>query len=267
MSFYTNRSIISLLNMTREMHRKGIENSRIIKTAALLLMSGVSPSCITADIIKESIDKQCKDGGYIGNSDTAFNAVFLSYYPQYTECYEKALIWIQNNSAKNGGWGRTQRDMCRIPVTGLLLYLLPQLSVQKHLQWLERTWAGEPNSLTYKAAYTLAAFAKNNYEPQDKSIIGDTIDWLVSQQESNGGFAPWKNHPVGTNILYTSIATLGLLAYGEYSLESQILNAYRYMQESQLPSGIWAFHEIEDGASWGLYTMTQVEEFFGNENL
>jgi hypothetical protein len=267
MSLYTNRSIVSLLNMVQEMHRKGIENSRVIKTAALLLMSGVSPSCINKKIIEYSLQSQQPDGGYIGNSDTAFNAVFLSYFPQYAEQYGKTLVWIQSNSDNNGGWGRTLRDMHRIPVTGLLLYILPQLSMPRHLQWLEQTWASELNSLTYKAAYTLAAFAKNNYKPQDKSIIGNTMDWLVSQQESDGGFAPWKNHPVGTNILYTCIAVLGLLAYGKNTFEPQILNAYRYMRDTQLPSGIWAFHEIEDGASWGLYAMTQVEVFFGNENI
>jgi len=267
MSLYTNRSIISLLNMLQEMNRKGIENSRIIKTAALLLLSGVAPSCIDKDIVQMSVRSQRQDGGYIGNSDTALNALFLSFYPQYSEQVKRGIEWVQNNSDETGGWGRTQRDMRRIPVTGLLLYFLPQLAEPKHLQWLERTWAGEPNSLTYKAAYTLATFAKNNYEPQDKNIIGNTLDWLISQQEENGGFAPWKSHPVGTDIFYTSVATLGLLAYGKHRNEERILKAYRYMRETQLPSGIWAYHEIEDGASWGLYAMTQVETFFGDENL
>lgn len=267
MSLYTNRSIVSLLNMTREMFRKGIENSRVVKTAALLLYSGVSPSCIDREIVLSSVKTQKEDGGYIGNSDTMFNAIFLSHYPDYREHAEKALSWIQDNSDENGGWGRTQRDTHRIPVTGLLLCLCPQLSQPKHLQWLERTWEGEPNSLTYKAAYTLAAFAKNHYEPQSKSIVSNTVDWLVSQQESSGGFAPWKKHPVGADIVNTSIATLGLLAYADKSLEASIVGAYRYMRDTQLPSGIWAFHEIEDGASWGLYAMTQVESFFGDSNV
>jgi len=267
MSIYTNRSIVSLLNMTQEMLRKGIENSRIIKTACLTLLSGVSPSCISSEIVRCSVESQREDGGYIGNSDTMFNALFLSHYPEHYSKVEKALSWIQGNSTKNGGWGRTQRDMPRIPVTGLLLYFCPSLAMPKHLQWLEKTWTSEQNSLTYKAAYALAAFEKKRYEPQDKSIIANTVDWLISQQEINGGFAPWKGHPVGANILYTSVATLGLLAYGKNMLENQILRAYRYMRDTQLSSGIWAYHEIEDGTSWGLYAMTRIEEFFNSEDL
>jgi len=70
MSLYTNRSIVSLLNMIKEMCRKGIENSRIIKTSCLTLLSGVSPSCIPTEVVQCSVNNQRDDGGYIGNSDT-----------------------------------------------------------------------------------------------------------------------------------------------------------------------------------------------------
>lgn len=267
MTLYTNRSIVSLLNMTAEMYRKGIENSRIIKTACLILRSGVSPSCISPEIIQYSVENQREDGGYIGNGDTMFNALFLSHYFEFKSLAERALTWIQNNANENGGWGRTQRDISRIPVTGLLLYFCPQLARPKHLHWLEKTWKNEPNSLTYKAAYALAAFEKNMYKPKDKNVIANMTDWLSTQQESDGGFAPWKNHPVGTDIVCTSIATLGLLAYGKEMYRDNIFAAYRYMKDTQLPSGIWAYHEIEDGASWGLYAMTQIEECFGDDYL
>jgi hypothetical protein len=253
--------------MTKEMCRKGIENSRIIKTSCLTLLSGVSPSCIPTEVVQCSVNNQRDDGGYIGTSDTMFNALFLSHYCEFQPHAAKAFDWIQNNADKNGGWGRTQRDMSRIPVTGLLLYFSPQLVQPKHLLWLEKTWKNEPNSLTYKAAYTLAAFSKNFYEPQDKTIITNTIEWLSSQQEPNGSFAPWKNHPVGADIICTSIATLGLLAYVRERDRDTILAAYHYMKNTQLPSGIWPYHEIEDGTSWGLYAMTRVEEYFGSEDL
>jgi hypothetical protein len=37
------------------------------------------------------------------------------------------------------------------------------------------------------------------------------------------------------------------------------------MKNTQLPSGIWPYHEIEDGASWGLYAMSRVEEFLAKK--
>jgi hypothetical protein len=39
------------------------------------------------------------------------------------------------------------------------------------------------------------------------------------------------------------------------------------MKNTQLPSGIWPYHEIEDGASWGLYAMSKVEEFFEKRGI
>jgi len=86
------------------------------------------------------------------------------------------------------------------------------------------------------------------------------MDWLASQQEENGGFAPWRRHPVGANIYCTAIAVLGLLSYWKKMYFDQIIGAYEYMKMTQLNSGIWPYHEIEDGSSWGLYAMTCVEE-------
>jgi hypothetical protein len=72
---------------------------------------------------------------------------------------------------------------------------------------------------------------------------------------------------VGPNIYCTAIATLGLLSYGAIGYSEQIHKAYRYMKNTQFPGGIWPYHEIEDGTSWGLYAMSKVEEIFGeNEN-
>jgi prenyltransferase beta subunit len=263
MSLYTNKAVLSLVHMTKEMFRKNIEPGRIVKTSALLTLSGVSPNCIDENIIKSCVEGQFDDGGYAGNTDTIWSICLLQQYPLYTRQTNAAREWLKSNSDENGGFGRTKRDMPRIPVTGLALYLLPQLAQEKHLKWLETAWTSEINSLTYKAAYTLMAFNKNNYTPHDKTLIDSTIDWLVSQQEDNGGFAPWLKHPAGPNIYCTAIATLGLLSYGIMRHSGQIHKAYRYMQNTQLPGGIWPYHEIEDGASWGLYAMSKVEEIFG----
>jgi len=262
MSNYTNRAMLSLLNMTTEMNRKGIEISRITKTSALLLMSGLSPNCISNEILHKCADSQYPDGGFVANSDTIWNIRLLQYYDKYHSQAGEALEWLSNNSGAEGGFGRSKRDICRIPVTGLALYLLPQLSEPKHLEWLESAWLLEANSLTYKAAYTLLAFDANNYKPKHDSLINDNMGWLAAQQEDNGGFAPWLKHPVGANIYCTAIATLGLLSFGKGLYRDKIIKSYEYMKTTQLKSGIWPYHEIEDGSSWGLYAMTKVEEFF-----
>lgn len=260
MSIYTNKTTMALVNMIKEMFKKDIELGRIIKTSVLLIKSGVSKNCIDERIIEACVKNQHEDGGFIGNTDTIWSICLLQQYENCISQVVSAINWLQSNSNENGGFGRTKRDMYRIPVTGLALYLLPQIVQEKHLHWLEKTWEKEINSLTYKAAYTLMGFSKNQYRPNNEKLIETTSDWLASQQEENGGFAPWLNHPAGPNIYCTSIGVLGLLSYDITQYKTQILLSYNYMKNTQLSSGIWPYHEIEDGASWGLYAMSKIEE-------
>lgn len=261
MSVNSNRATLSLLNMIKEMHRKGIENRRIVKTSTLLLMSGLTKDDIPSDIVNDCLRFQKDDGGYIGNTDTLWSVKFLSFYPEYFAERERAIKWLSEGNGIEPGYGRSKRDMHRIPVTGLLLYLLPELGDEKTLQWLEKTWLSEVNSLTYKAAYTMLAFSSCDYVPKTNSLIEDTLEWLSTQQEDNGGFGPWKGHPVGANVYCTSVALLALLIFGKECYYDSIKKGYEYLCKTQLRSGIWPYHEIEDGASWGLLALTQIERY------
>lgn len=264
MSTSSNKATLSLLNMTKEMFKKNIEISRITKTCTLLLLSGLSPLSIDHDIVQACIKSQNSDGGFVGNTDTIWNIKMLEYFPQFSEERNLAIKWLINGNIEEGGFGRSKRDMHRIPVTGLALYLLPKIANVIHLNWLEKTWLSEKNSLTYKAAYTLLAFNECKYEPSNPHILNQTADWLASQQEGNGGFAPWLNHPVGADIYCTAVATIALLEIDKVKFKEIITKAYEYMKTTQLRSGIWPYHEIEDGASWGLYALTKCESLLGN---
>ena len=263
MSIYANKATLSLLNMTHEMYRKEIEIRRITKTCALLLMSGLSPYDISQEIIGRCLASQNDDGGFIGNTDTIWNIKFLEYYPQYEDRKERALLWLKSNNGQEPGYGRSKRDMHRIPVSGLALYLLPELADKVTMDWLAKTWKSEQNSLTYKAAYTILAFNENEcYKGEYLKLIEDTALWLCSQQNANGGFGPWLNHPVGENVYCTSMALLALLSMNKKDYDIVIRKAYQYLCETQLKSGIWPYHEIEDGASWGLYALSKTELYF-----
>lgn len=260
MSTYANRAMVSLLNMTREMLRKDIEISRITKTSALLLMSGLSRSDIDARIVDCCLRSQKADGGFIGNTDTLWNIKLLEYFPEYRTQRERAVQWLSQGNGSEPGFGRGKRDMHRIPVTGLALFLLPQLGSRENLDWLEATWLSEKNSLTYKAAYTLLAFHQCGYTPvRQPSLMHDTVDWLISQQQESGGFAPWHDHPVGENVYCTAVAMLGIMSDSTCAHRDTIERACKYLCSTQLRSGIWPYHEIEDGSAWGLFALTQAE--------
>lgn len=260
MSVYTNRAILSLLNMIKEMYRKNIEIRRITKTCVMLIMSGLSPQDIPEYVIKRCIESQKDDGGFIGNTDTIWNIKLLEFFPEYHAQREKAIKWLTTNNGNDAGFGRSKRDMHRIPVTGLALYLLPEIATEENLEWLERTWVEELNSLTYKAAYSILAFNCNTYHTKmEKNLIHETAKWLKSQQQDNGGFGPWLNHPVGENVYCTAVSILALITMNDTAYTDAIYNGYKYLCSTQLKSGIWPFHEIEDGAAWGLLALTKAE--------
>ena len=266
MSVNANRATISLLKMTNEMYRKKIEISRITKTCALLLMSGLSKHEINPLILQHCLHSQWSDGGFVGNTDTIWNVKLLEYFPEFKEERTKAIAWLIADNGKEPGFGRSKRDMHRIPVTGLALYLLPELSNDSDLRWLEDTWISEQNSLTYKAAYTLLAFQKCNYLPQHELLVPETRRWLLSQQHNDGGFAPWLNHPVGTNVYCTAVAMLALMCdESNENCCAAVERAYAYLCATQLNSGIWPYHEIEDGAAWGLLALSEGEQFLGDQ--
>ena len=260
MSLSSERAALSLHNMIREMQRKNIELSRIVKCSTLLIMSGATPNSIPRSVLNGLINSQNADGGFVSNTDTIWNIKFLEYYPELSIERKQAVEWLRNQQ-KDGCLGRSIRDMTRIPVTGLAYYLLPELCVENNnLYCLESLWKSEMYSLTYKASYTLMAFKRNNYVPNDKALISESMKWLECQQEIDGGFAPWKGHPVGTNIYCTAVSCLGLLSYPEYCSSTTIDRAYDFMANTQLKNGLWAYHELEDGAAWGLRAMVEIEK-------
>lgn len=262
MSKYANKATLSLLNMTKEMYKKNIEIRRITKTCALLIMSGLSKNDISPDIVLRCLKSQCEDGGFIGNTDTIWNIKLLESFPEYEKEKLAALSWLKENNGEEPGFGRSKRDMHRIPVTGLALYLLPELGDTNILEWLELTWLSEKKSLTYKGAYTILAFnACNSLPIHQKNLLEETADWLVLQQADNGGYGPWLKHPVGENVYCTAVAILALISMNDELYKDTIIKGYEYLCGTQLKSGIWPYHEIEDGAAWGLLALSKIEEY------
>jgi len=253
-------TLMSLRNMIGEMNRKNLDLQRISKTASLMLLSGLSRNSIPREIISRCLSEQHPDGGWVGIVDTMWNAFFLKLVDETGSraAVQKALGFISSRENKQGLWGRSQRDISRIPVTGILFYLFPKLANKKKLYLLEELWLSEKNSLTYKASYTLMAFRAVRYNPKDKNLIDDTLEWLRENQRNDGGFAPWKEHPAASDVFCTSIAILGMLQLRESIPIEVFQKSYHWLLNNRLPNGIWPYHEIEDGTSWALYALAQL---------
>jgi len=256
------RSIISLSQIARDFFTKGIELERICRTAMLLKESGVNPDTVLyRKLAEKCIDMQRNDGGWTDVVETMWCTAFLNIFGEFSDPADKALKWLKGQKDKDGGWGKSKRDLPRIPVTGLLLHLLPQLSSDRYLKWLENKWSQEQElepCLTYKAAFTLMAFSRNNYHPAKQDFISKTINWLCGQQNNDGGWSPWKGHPVGSDPWCTGISLMGLLQYPGITRQKIFLKAMKWLREKQLPNGLWPYHYIEEGSSWAIYAMVSV---------
>ena len=207
---------------------------------------------------------QNNDGGWSEVPETMWCASLLNLSDEYAIPVKRSIKWISTQSQGTQGWGKSIRDPARIPITGLILYLLPQLSSDIHLGWLENEWKKELRfipCLNYKAALTLMAFYKNNYHPVDNEIILKTVQWLARQQDKDGGWGPWKDHPIGSDPWCTGICLASLLNYSDELSQKVLLNGLEWIKEKQLPNGLWAYHYIEDGSIWALYALTMGYNF------
>lgn len=258
MSVYSDKAFMCLYKMTQEMRKKDLELGRQIKLFSQLLLAGMSTKTIPKAFIEKVVSSQRDDGGFVGNTDTIWTIYFLSHFEEFEQNRLKAIERLKSQK-ENLIRGRTKRDIARIPVTGILLYLIPELRSEEKYNELKKLWESEKNSLTYKAAYFLMAASKKPTLRKEK-IVHDTLLWLLTQQEDNGGFAPWKGHPVGSNVYCTGIAIIALIEYLNIDYDSPIRKAYNFLVNTQITNGLWPYHEIEDGGAWGLRALIEVEK-------
>lgn len=248
------RLVFALQALLWQLVKKDLELLRPCRTGSLMLLSKVSANSMPSSLINRVLKEQKKDGGWVGPNDTMWSLLYLKQAgAAHLEVFQQGLQWLKSNRSSEFGWGRSQRDMARIPITGRILSFLPELACEQYLEGLEKLWIMESNSLTYKASFTLSAFRSSNYTPKKKALIKDTVSWLISQQNSDGGFGPWHDHPAGSQIYCTAVALLGLTSFVQLVDEQCILDAIRWMGRTQLSNGLWPYHQIEDGGSWGLY--------------
>ncbi len=255
------KGLTALFLILKQYLEKEIELERIIRVALLLIKSGVNQNnSIFQKILKRCLAEQKNDGGWIGVEDSIWCVAFLKEFEEYSEEYKRGLKWIKNQKLENGGWGKTKRDIGRIPITGILLHLLPELSNNDSLRWLENEWKKEFSytpKLTYKSAFTLMTLKNNNYQFDDSDLLNNTIDWLKSQQNEDYGWGPCKGQPIGSTPFCTGVSMIGLLQYPDRVDQNVISNGLNWIENNQLENGLWPDHYIEEGSIWSLYALTE----------
>jgi squalene cyclase len=223
----------------------------------ILKECGINPfNKVFEELANKCVRSQRKDGGWSDVEETLWCTSLLNILECHSDSINRALSWIGKQENKSGCWGRSVRDQPRIPLSSLLLCFLPQISSQTRLQWLEDKWHLEqqiqPN-LTYKSALTIMAFSRNKYLPEDDQLIKKAVLGLCEQQNEDGGWGPWRNHPVGSDPWCTGICLASLTDHHKRVPVEVLKKGLRWLLINQLPDGFWPYHFIEDGSSWALY--------------
>jgi prenyltransferase beta subunit len=207
---------------------------------------------------KEILDSQQNDGGWVNIPETVFLAALSRERVNLEECYKRAILWLRKVKCSDGGWGVSDRDVARIPATGLLMKLLPELSDKVSVNWLKREWGEDllsPTRLTYKGGFFLMGLSASGVLAQECPLIKETYSFLADEQNDDGGFGPWKDHPIGSDPWSTGIVLLGLLSFPELVNRNTIEKTVNWLAAKQLPNGLWPYHYIEEGSAyayWGL---------------
>lgn len=242
--------------------KKSLDCERLARTGTILLSAKVHfGSGLLKDLVGLIIEKQKSDGGWVDIEETIWAIALLRESSTNQSCYKKGLAWLCDQKVNNLGWGRSNRDEPRIPYTSWVAYLVPEVVEIETLQWLESTCAKELRVnllLSYKIALPLMAFHKHDYSLQNPDMLNDLVMCLIKSQNEDGGFAPWKGHPCGSDPWCTGIAVLGLLSYSN-EVPRQVFELARdWFIRNQLPSGFWPYHYIDEGSAIAYWALKEL---------
>lgn len=256
--------------------KSAVTGEKEVKRIALCALSliyagGYSKGSLFTMAAKYIVGRKLNDGGWSDAEETMLSTKFLSLMDHrgYDPSAEKGNAWLRSQQNFDGGWGRTNRDISRIPVTGLLLHLLPELSDPKAVSWLKDEWGKDLESdtrLTYKGGFFLLGLSASRISASDCSLIEETYTYLFEEQNEDGGFAPWKDHPIGSDPWSTGIVLLGLLSYPGLVKREVIERTVNWLAENQLPNGLWAYHYIEEGSAYAYWGLVEALKYLSKDS-
>jgi hypothetical protein len=250
------KSIFFLSHFLATGLKKDLETFRLAQAGLLLIRSGGSPiSPLISEVFQNIASIQNDDGGFADVRETIFAISLLRESAEYDQQVSKGEAWLANERFPSGGWGYSRRDRMRIPVTGLIHEFLPALATEESRKWMISEWKRDSkhNSLlSYKTAFVLMSFSE-----KDNNELTDEIERaLLAEQEENGGFGPWRQHPAGPDAWCTGIALLAMSRRSTIEAHDAGFRALKYLKKTQRPQGFWPYHYLDTGASWPLYGMS-----------
>ena len=236
---------------------KKIEVVRVARVIySLLLLNGNLLDKTLQRLCIEYIKKEANQKG--GWSDPEETAWVLSVLEQLSENesepIRKGKKWLDNVRHPGGGWGRHPRDQARIITTGIVITLVPSVTTDVDREWVRQEWERDivsPVRLSYKGGFYLLT-VDNKYSENIDRLVQETITFLAEDQNDDGGFGPWRNHPIGSDPWSTGVVLWGLSKWVDRVDPQVIDKALAWLERTQLPSGYWPYHYLDEGTSYAL---------------
>ena len=239
-----------------------LELVRIARVSCVLGYCGLS---VTALSHRASVDyvvaAQRTDGGWSDPEETAWAVGLLKLRgDEYDVSIRAAIEWLEGVRMPGGGWGRHVRDQARIPVTTLVAVFVPEVVRAEDMQWLRKEWRKDFEGqvrLSYKGGFYLMATAGSGCDDLNKS----TMLHLREGQNEDGGFGPWRDHPIGSDPWSTGIVLRGLVSHPEIADRHVVEKAVKWLAARQLPNGLWPYHYIEEGSAYAYWGLVEALKF------
>ena len=248
------QGIKALFNFSKQCDQRGIEPVRVARVGWALLFAGCGYSKFFKNISDYLKQTQQNDGGLSDIEETVWSASFLAKINGDNDpSVISAVNWIKSEHYEQGGWGKHKRDRLRIPTTSLVTTLLPSIATKTDYNWVKKEWESDlsgPVQLSYKAGFYLLTEA--GHQEPDENLIKKTITYLTKDQNQDGGFGPWRNHPVGSDPWSTGIVLWGLSQWIRMVNKNVVIKMFKWLQRNQLTTGYWPYHYLDDGTSYAL---------------
>jgi len=246
-------AIEAISSFMADAQERKLEPIRTARAVVSLLLAGSNTnSLLIRKACAHLLDAQVENRGWSDPEETAWAiGAIQGLGDEKEDLTQSAIEWFHAVRHPNGGWGLHPRDKARIRITALISELVPDVIIEKDTQWLVQEWQNDFSGsvrLSYKAGFFLLAVSNM---PED-DLIARTIDHLFDDQNEDGGFGPWKGHPIGSDPWSTGVVLWGLSKWVEKVDKKVIEKAIDWLRKSQLPNGYWPYHYLDDGTSMAL---------------
>jgi hypothetical protein len=247
-------SVKALLLFLKNAIKRDLECVRIARAANALALTEYFHNAEKKHVSTYILSKQRADGGWTDPEETAWAISLLAKTKTVNDSsLVKAYSWLSDNRQANGGWSRHSRDFTRIPTSALVIALAPNAANDIDRNQIRKIWLSDLDSpvvLSYKAGFYL--LAESNEKKSAIRKVDSTITIIEAMQNEDGGFGPWKNHPIGSDPWSTGIVLWGLSKWIKRVDPKVIERALAWLEKMQLPTGFWSYHYLDEGTSYAL---------------